>query len=134
MTTRVAVLVGTLLLGWTIAVLAAAGAMPARWVGTSTGDPEQCSPFTFELTLQGAKISGQATSHSRSGHPVDWAVTGTVGPDNAVRLTAQTTDSRISSARRSTTWVGQLAQTGLVIAQSGSIGCDPPRRASLTPQ
>jgi hypothetical protein len=134
MATRVMAVVGLLLIWWTIGAFVAVGAAPERWVGTSTGDPERCSPFTFEIILNQAKISGQATSHTRSGRPVEWAVAGSLGPDNAVNLTAQTADSRISSERRSTTWIGQLGSTALVITQSGSIGCNPPRRASLVPQ
>lgn len=129
--TVVAFLAGAVLWG---AAAARAAEAPAsgQWTGTSTGNAPECNPHTFTLEVRDGKVIGRATSPSRSGHLVEWELSGQVTADNQVEVVSRTANSGVRAARQAMTWVGQLSGDQLVLSQPRSIGCTTPRTVTLT--
>ncbi|MCI0547156.1 MAG: hypothetical protein L0027_07705 [Candidatus Rokubacteria bacterium] len=120
-------------------LLLAAGGVGAsageRWAGVSSGGTEDCSALSFHLMIADGLIGGYASSDgSRSGTRRQWTVTGSVAPGREVVLTVETTDARIRVGRQSTRWTGKMDGATLTLEQVKSIGCTPPRRATLSRQ
>lgn len=73
------------------------------FTGQSSSGPGECVPFEFELSRDGDRVVGVATTLYTWGM-VTWDVVGTLAPDNRVALETVTQDVRLT--RRRIAWKG----------------------------
>lgn len=115
--------------GSLFAVDAVAQSLDGAWRGTTSGTPSggNCRPFTFDMTIRGAAISGTATT-PHTGAPVTWTVSGAVSGQRVILL-VESSDRRLRNP--STRWRGELRQGALQLEQTGSRACNPTRSGAL---
>lgn len=108
---------------------AVAQGLDGVWRGTTSGTPSggNCRPFTFDVTIRGAAVTGSATT-PHSGPSVQWSVSGAVSGQRVILL-VESTDKRLRNP--STRWRGELRAGGLHLEQTGSKACDPSRAGTL---
>jgi hypothetical protein len=116
--------------------LAAAASGPAlaqgldgAWRGTTSGTPSggNCRPFTFDVTIRAAAVTGSAST-PHSGASVQWSVSGAVSGQRVILL-VESSDRRLRNP--STRWRGELRAGSLQLEQIGSQACNPTRAGAL---
>jgi hypothetical protein len=89
----------------------------SRWIGASTGlgPGGACPSFQFDLTIDGSRASGTATT----AHPwgiAGWDVSGTVGAGGDVQLIGRSRDARVGMPLAN--WSGRLGEATLDLIQA----------------
>jgi hypothetical protein len=108
---------------------ASAQSLDGVWRGITSGTPSggNCRPFSFDMTIRGAAVTGNATT-PHSGPLVQWSVSGAVSGQRVILL-VESTDRRLRNP--STRWRGELRGGDLHLEQTGSRSCDPTRVGTL---
>ena len=98
------------------------------YAGISSGDPDACVPFNFDVSIEeGGRIGGLAATTYRWG-TVSWDVVGTVSGGDIV-LETRTEDPRVTERRLG--WRGRRGAVSLEVTETGGGGCPTPRSATL---